>query len=438
MSTSVTITAESLDESGRGIGRAAGLEVRAADLLPGETATIELEHQSRHKAVAWGHVVDRAVTSEHRRLPACPGFGRCGGCAWQHLSYDQQLVWKRRVVSEALGRADVHPVVPAPSELGYRNKGKYVVGLADGRVTLGAYAPRSHQLVDTVDCRVVSPAIAELAARCRDALETADLAPYDERARTGFARYVVLRQGHDGRCLAVLVTTSATPRDRVAAVADAIGGDVVWMRNDTTAGAITTGDHEVLSGRGYTEETVGDVVVEVGPTAFFQVNRAQAMRMYRDIAAAAGSSARVADLYSGVGGIAFSLAAAGCTVVGIERDPDAAAAAERAVSRVISGGPIPLRPRSCRFVAGDASLLSEIEDVELVVVNPPRGGLSDEAMAAVLARRPARIIYVSCGPRSLARDLALMEAEGYRVEAVRPYDLMPGTGQVETVVFLHR
>jgi 23S rRNA (uracil1939-C5)-methyltransferase len=439
VSTSVTITAESLEESGRGIGRAGELEVRATDLLPGESATVEIEHRSRHKPVAWGHVVERDEESEHRRLPACPGFGRCGGCAWQHLGYDQQLVWKRRLVAEALGRADVLPVVPAPAELGYRNKGKYVVGVVNGRVALGAYAPRSHELVDTVDCRVVSPDIAALASRCRDAIEESQLSPYDERARTGHARYVVLRQGCDGRCLAVLVTTSDAPRAKVIAAAERLGGDVVWMRNDTTTGAITTDDHEVLSGRGYVAESVGDASVEVGPTAFFQVNRAQAARMYRDIAAAAvRSSTRIADLYSGVGGIAFTLAAAGCDVVGIERDPDAVDAAQRAVTRVISGGPISLRPRSCRFVSGDAARLSELADIDLVVVNPPRSGLGPDAMAAVVDAKPERIIYVSCGPRSLARDLSVLEGDGYRVEGVQPYDFMPGTGQVETVVFLHR
>lgn len=373
--------------------------------------------------------------SPDRVEPACPAFGECGGCTLQHLSYPAQLAHKRARVEAALG-TEVAAVAAATAELGYRNKGKYVVGLADGALVLGAFRPRSHDVVDTIGCKVVAPEIDRMAARVRDALAASELSVYDERERRGQLRHVVIRSDAGGNVLVGIVTTSDTPRPPLEKIAGQLEGahGVVWIRNDSRSGTVVTDDVDTLAGEAKLAETIAGVTIHVGATEFFQVNRAQAARLYTELTArvAADSSTRAIDLYCGVGGIAFALAAVGARVVGIERQEAAVAAANLAATRAHIGS-------VAHFVVGTAKALGAHCDPlpQLLVVNPPRRGLDDSARAAVAAVGPDVIAYVSCNPESLARDFAALPA--YRLDSATVFDLMPGTPQVETLaIFLRR
>jgi len=293
------VTATELDDAGLGVGPSAGpaRRVHVADLLPGESAEVMIDHHSPHKAEAWGHVVRRiGAPSELRVEPACPSFGRCGGCTWQHLAYPAQLIAKQRRVERALDEAlgssaaVVAPVVPSPATVGYRNKGKYVVGYAADRLVLGAYAPRTHEVVDTLGCRIVAPVIDEVAIWVRGAAERAGLTPYDEKTRMGELRYVVLREAA-GDVLVVLVVVPGTNRDKLANLAQALSRHagvhgVVVYENDRRDGAIipSGATPTVLLGSGHLVEQLAGVDVEVGGGEFLQVNRAQATAMYRRVA----------------------------------------------------------------------------------------------------------------------------------------------------------
>src|ERR1044071_418021 len=210
----------SLDEAGAGIGASGAIAVHVADLLPGERAEVVIDHFSPHRPEAWGRIVKRVGRpSPDRVAPVCPGFGRCGGCVWQHLAYPAQLVAKRARITAALaevpavasGAIEIAAVRPSPVLTGYRNKGKYVAGLSGDHLVLGGYAPRSHEVVDTLGCQVVAPIIDEVAIWVRGAAERAQLAPYDERSRTGELRYVIVREA-DGDVLIVLVAAPRTIR----------------------------------------------------------------------------------------------------------------------------------------------------------------------------------------------------------------------------------
>src|SRR5689334_6388102 len=216
-----------LDEAGAGVGASGAVAVHVADLLPGERAEVVIDHFSPHRPEAWGRIVKRVgPPSAHRVAPVCPGFGRCGGCVWQHLAYPAQLDAKRARVVAALagvpavasGAVEVAATRPSPEVVGYRNKGKYVAGHSGDRLVLGAYAPRSHEVVDTLGCRVVAPIIDEVATWVRGAAERAGLAPYDERSRTGELRYVILREAQ-GDVMIVLVAAPRTPRAKLDSVA---------------------------------------------------------------------------------------------------------------------------------------------------------------------------------------------------------------------------
>ena len=207
------VRAETLDDDGRGVGSAGGVALHVADLLPGETAQVAIDHRSRHRPEAWATIRRRdGALSPDRVTPACPGFGRCGGCAVQHLSYPAQLAAKQARVERALAGAAVDPIVGSPRQLHYRNKGKYVIARDGERWLLGAYEPRTHRVVDTIGCRVVEPAIDAAARQLVAALAGTGLAVYDERTRRGELRYAVIRANAAGESLVAIVTTSGAPR----------------------------------------------------------------------------------------------------------------------------------------------------------------------------------------------------------------------------------
>lgn len=447
----LVVEATDLDEAGHGVGVQDGLTLHVADLAPGERAEVQVEHQSPHRPEAWARILRRTgPLSDNRTPPACPAWGRCGGCVWQHLTYPTQLAHKRARVVAALGLdAAVAPVVPSPAELEYRYKGKYVVGTIRGHIALGAWAPRRHHLVNTAGCRIVVPVIDELRERVRVAAERAGLAPWDERLKTGWLRYVIIRaaRGLEGEgaaaergasVLVVLVVRRDADDARVMKVAHELATDrrvagVLRVDNDRDDGGLLEGDGRVLVGEASVRDVIAGVEVELGAGEFAQVNPAQAEAMYARVAqlAEVREGVRAADVYAGVGGISFALARAGAHVVAIEREAGAIAALRAAAARAGLAERIDAR-------AGDAALLRELDDVAVVVVNPPRKGLSADVVEA-LGRGPAdRIIYVSCGPEALGRDLALLAPAGFAPDVIEPFDLMPGTAQIETVVRLRR
>jgi 23S rRNA (uracil1939-C5)-methyltransferase len=445
MARTCVVEAKTLDEHGHGVGDAGGRAVHVPDLLPGERADVSIDHDSPHQAASWGHVLRRiGKGSPDRVKPACPRFGRCGGCTWQHLAYRAQLEAKRAIVTRALAMetVDVAPVAPSPAALGYRNKGKYVAAQVDGRLVLGAYAPRSHAVIDMLGCKVVAPVIDEVATWARGALEAAALEPFDETRRAGELRYVVIRASGSGDALVGLVVASATPRRKLEQVANSLARHpalrgLVVVRNDRRDGAILPAGSpaDVLVGTGVMTERLGGVDVEVGIGEFMQVNRAQAGAMYARVAqlAAPAPGVRAAELYAGLGGITFSLAQRGAEVIAIEIDGDAVAALRRAAARA--------GLERVRAEAGDAARLGVVAPaggLDVVVVNPPRKGLSPAVKDAIVGATPKTIVYVSCGPASLGRDLERFARDGYVATAIEPFDLMPGTAQVETVVKLER
>ena len=448
----IELVATELDLDGLGVGRVDALEVHAADFLPGERGAVAIESVSRHAPRAWGRAEDRAQDSADRVAPACPAFSRCGGCAWQHLAYPAQLEHKRRRVVDALAPCgvaagiDVAAVVGSAETLGVRNKATYVIAASAGptgpRLALGAYAPRSHAWVDTAGCRVVMPAIEAARGAVQAELAATDLAVHDERARTGHLRYAIVRASRAGAVLVGLVTTGDAPREPLERAAAELTGQpgvdgVVWIPNDATSGAILApGAAVVLAGAGSLVESIAGVAIDVAIDTFLQVHLDQAEALYRRLAdrAGAGPGTRAIDLYCGVGGIAFTLARRGADVLGLERNQAAVRAAVAAADRA------GLADRA-RFEAAPAAELPRLlgaDPVDLVVVNPPRQGLDPSVRAALAARPPGTLAYVSCGPDSLGRDLAELSGAGLAVESIEPFDLMPGTGHVETLVIARR
>lgn len=435
----IAVTATDLDDDGAGVGAADGRQWHVPDLVPGESAEVAAVHHSPHQPASWGRIVARtSPPSADRARPVCPAFGRCGGCPWQHVAYPAQLAAKHRRVQRALGDlAAVAPPIAAPSPIHYRAKGKYVAGRTDGHLALGAWARDRHAFVDTAGCQLVMPVIDRARGAIVAAAAGARLAPADERRKTGHLRYAIVRAGRDGRVLVGLVVHGATPPAIMAATAAALTAaapevvGVVRLDNDRTDGGLLDQPPTPLVGAMTLDDQVAGVPVALGASEFAQVNPAQADALYAHVAALAEATpgTRAVDVYAGLGGIAFALARAGATVTAIERDASAIAALTAAAARAglaVTGE------------VGDAARLAGFPAVDLVVVNPPRKGCSPATLAAATASSARRMIYVSCGPESLGRDLAALVAAGWRVDHAQPFDLMPATSQIETVVRLAR
>jgi 23S rRNA (uracil1939-C5)-methyltransferase len=264
--------------------------------------------------------------------------------------------------------------------------------------------------------------------------------PYDEPNRTGELRYVVIREAA-GDVMVALVVATGTPRSKLESVANALSKHpavrgLVAITNDRRDGAIVPSGSsaQVLIGHGHIVEELAGVSIAVGTAEFLQVNRAQAAAMYERVAQLAlerGGKTAI-DLFAGLGGIGLHLARAGAEVTSVEIDRDAVAQLRRAAERA----QLPLRA-----VGGDAGDVPREELPEwpdIVVVNPPRKGLSEGARKLLVELGAPTVMYVSCGPESLGRDLAALAEHGYTADVIEPFDLMPGTAQVETVVRLSR
>jgi 23S rRNA (uracil1939-C5)-methyltransferase len=438
----VSLTVSSLDGDGAGVALAGAHRVHVAGALPDEEIEASVAHVSPHRPEAWARLERIRVAAAARVAPPCPAFGACGGCVLMHLDYPAQLGWKRRLLVDALAavpRLDpalVGEVVPSPRPFGYRNRVKLVYARRDGRAVLGAYAPRSHEVVDLAGCQIGEAPLDGAAGALATVLDRHPIAPYDERAGAGLLRYVVLRANHLGEVLGVLVTAAAevpgldeVVADWRAARPEVIG--VVQNVNPSRGNVIFGSETRVLAGAGELEEKIGPVHLRLSPTAFLQANREVAARLYADLTAqsALTGTERVIDCYAGAGAVALTLAPRAAEVVAIEEH--AAAVADGVVSAQRNHAP------RTRFVAGDAALrLAELDAADVIVVNPPRGGCARPVLEAVGRLAPRTLLYVSCAADTLARDLTLLDGLGFRPVSLTPYDMLPHTPHVEILAHL--
>jgi 23S rRNA (uracil1939-C5)-methyltransferase len=451
------LRADALDDSGAGVATAPdGAPVHVAGLLPGEEADVAVVHRSPHSGARWTRVLRRHTAAPERVVPVCGGYGRCGGCVLQHLSYPAQLRFKQERLARALAAAGVAaPVAPCvarehpPGGLGYRSRAKFAAGPGPAGLVLGAYAPRSHEIVDMTGCRVVTPRIAAGLRALVRISRALGLSPYDERTGSGQLRYLLLRDTAAGELGVSLVCGTPPPQEVLEELLARLRRDcpevasVVLHENRLPGNVLlppeTAQKDRVLFGAAALWDQVGDLFVRVSPRAFLQINRAVAERLYADVAAALqpAPADRLLDLYCGVGGIGLTLARAapGLSVLGVEESPDAVADAEASASGFSA--------ERVRFQAGDAAqvlsaLVAAGERFSLAVLNPPRRGCDVEVLQHLIALGPSAMAYVSCDPRSLARDLGRLSAAGYRLLRVTPYDMHPHTPHVEALALLTR
>jgi len=427
---------------GLGIARIDGQVVFVHGAVRGETCDVLV--MKVLKNAAFGKIAALTEPSPARRQPDCPYYGRCGGCDFRHMSYEEELWAKRARVQDALTRiggaeVTVEEILGAEQPLHYRNKSIYPISPV-GEV--GFYRARSHQVVHVEHCLIQKPEADALAQAVRDYIARFQVEPYNEATGRGLLRHLYVRTSCRGESLAcLLVNGSRLPHeqelvDMLRAAAPKTCG-VVLGENTRRGNAILGDRYRTLWGRDYLTDTLCGLELRLSVPSFYQVNHDQAQRLYEKALEYAGLTGRelAVDLYCGAGTITQVLARRARHVIGGEIVPEAIRDAEDSARR--NG------VDNVEFLCGDASRLAEELRQrglrpDVICVDPPRKGLAPDVVEAAASMTPGRIVYVSCDPATLARDVARFAPLGYCPVRACAVDLFPGTAHVETVVLLSK
>ncbi len=443
----VQLEIERLTSEGEGVARDQGFTVFVPGALPGD----QVEAKVISTKPKYGRALPNRIikAAKERVAPLCPVYDTCGACQLQHLAYDAQLEHKRQWVVDALERIGkltgviVHPTLPMQEPWRYRNKAQFPVGLLAERIVAGCYRQRTHQVVDIDDCLIQHPISARVLQAVRELARAHGLSIYDEQTGTGLLRHVLVKVGfRTQEALAVLVTTAAPfPRREQLAeelmrqVPELVG--VVQNINNRHTNVILGDKTIALAGRDYLMDQLAGLKFRISARSFYQVNPLQTEVLYQKVLDHAALTGRetVIDAYCGIGTISLFLARQAKQVIGIEIVEAAIVDAKRnAALNDID---------NAKFIVGQAEtmmprLYEEGLRPDVIVVDPPRAGCAEPLLEAIVKMHPQRVVYVSCNPTTLARDLAYLSHNGFAVQEVQPVDMFPHTGHVETVVLMSR
>ncbi|HHY82271.1 MAG TPA: 23S rRNA (uracil(1939)-C(5))-methyltransferase RlmD [Clostridiales bacterium] len=437
---------ESLGAGGEGVGRIQGFAVFVEGALPGERILVKIVKVT--KSYAYGKLLHIIQKSPDRVEPQCPYFKGCGGCQLQHLSYEGQLKYKTRLVKDALERighldnVKILPAIGMDEPWRYRNKAQFPVGLIKGKLAIGLYAARSHNLIDINDCPIqhgINEKVIHLVHRF---IQTYNIPVYDESVHKGIIRHVVIKVGFkSNQLMVIIVTNGELPRKKelVSILREGLPSITSIIQNYQTerTNVILGNKNVTLWGSDYIMDAIGDLKFKISPLSFFQVNPVQTEKLYAkalEYAALTGKET-VIDAYCGIGTISLFLARKAAKVYGVEVVPQAIEDAKE--NARING------ITNAEFLTGESEViiprLSRLGvKADVVVVDPPRKGCDEKLLDTIAEMAPERMVYVSCNPATLARDLMYMVEKGYQVNEVQPVDMFPQGYHVECVIGMQR
>ena len=442
----VELHIDSFNHDGEGVGRFEGFAVFVPEAIPGETVHVRII--STQKTYARALIQSVKQVSPARIQPICEHNRECGGCQLQHLDYKEQLRLKQDIVREALRRIGgleipVHPTLGMENPWNYRNKAQIPVGLHDNKIIAGFYKKRSHNIVDLTCCHIQHPANDNVTHTVRRILQELSIPVYQEKEHKGFVRHIMVRTSFTTNDVLVVIITNGhnfTNSDKlVKGLQESVPHLYGIVQNiNTRRGNTVLGQEEVtLWGKPWLREKLDGLEFKVSPRSFFQVNPIQTETLYRkamEYAALTGNET-VFDLYCGIGTISLFLARSAAKVIGVEAVEDAVRdARENAALNDIN---------NAEFHVGTAEtivpkLYKEGYQADVVVVDPPRKGCDEALLSTIATMSPKRIVYISCNPSTLARDLKYLNNNGFEPIEAQPVDMFPHTPHVETVTLITR
>lgn len=445
---SLEVLIDGLTHDGEGVAHSHGFTLFVPEAIPGDSVLAEVISVKPNYGRA---LIRRLINPADDRIAAvCPAYADCGACQLQHLDYSAQLAHKRQWVVDALQRIGklegvlVHPTLPMADPWRYRNKAQFPIGATAGGLVAGCFKQRSHRVIDVADCLIQHPLNNRVLQQVKRLAEQYQLSAYDESTGQGLLRHVLVRTGwHTGEALAVLVTT-AEPFPQAPELAGQLRQlipqlvGVVQNINSRRTNVILGERTLTLAGRDYLVDELGGLRFHISARSFFQVNPLQTERLYQTALqyAALTGTETVIDAYCGIGTISLFLARHARQVIGVEVVAPAIADANR--NAELNG------IANVRFLVGEAERVipslyqSSGIRPEVIVVDPPRAGCDQRLLETITAMRPERVVYVSCNPSTLARDLAWLRPRGWRPVEVQPVDMFPQTNHVEAVSLIVR
>ena len=456
----VTVRIEDIGINGEGIGKIDGFTVFVRDTVPGDLAEVRLMKLKKHYGYArLIHLLEEADT---RVKQVCPAAGPCGGCQLQHLSYEAQLAWKEQQVRNDMVRIGgfenppMQPIVGMDEPFHYRNKAQFPVGYdREGKLAAGFFAAHSHRMIplvraddgetvtsEDITCRIGKEVNTLILKTILNWMQKYRISAYQEETHEGIVRHVLIRCGNhtDEVLVCLVINAKKLPYSEVLAdMLDDLKCGIVslsFSANTKRTNVILGDNYHVIRGEKYMTDRIGRNLFQISPLSFYQVNPQQTERLYQkavELAQLTGKET-VFDLYCGIGTISLALAEKAEQVYGVEIVPQAIEDARH--NAALNG------IRNVSFYVGKAEeVVPQLYSAsgiraDVVVVDPPRKGCDAALLETMISMQPERIVYVSCNPSTLARDLKVLCGSGFQVESVQPVDQFPMTTHVETVCLL--
>jgi 23S rRNA (uracil1939-C5)-methyltransferase len=441
----IDVVFEDLTHDGAGVAKVDGFPLFVPNGLPGEKAQIKVIKVN--KGYGFGRIIEIYEKSPYRVEVPSSELHKYGGCQLEHISYEGQLKYKENQVRQVLTRigkledVTVHPILGMENPWQYRNKAQVPVGEKDGKLIAGFFKPRSHEIVDTDESLIQLPEINEAVQAVKVICSELGISPYQEESHKGVLRHIMARYGQQtGELMVVLITRTADIPNKDKLVEKIIARlpkvkSIVHNVNSKRTNVILGEKTTVLWGNEVIYDLIGDVKFAISALSFYQVNPVQTKVLYDKALEYAGLSGEesVIDAYCGIGTISLFLAQRAKKVFGVEVVPEAIEDAKR--NAALNG------MNNVEFAAGEAEVVipkwyKEGNSADVLVVDPPRKGCDETFLQTIIEMKPKKVVYVSCNPATLARDLRILEDCGYKTLEVQPVDMFPQTTHVECVAVI--
>ncbi len=434
------LTITGMTDDGDGVGRVDGIAVFVPYTLVGEQVRVQIVKVL--KTYAYARLLEVMKPSVHRRKAECPCFYQCGGCQLWHMDMEEELAYKQQKVTDCLrriGKLDIEAekTVQASDHLRYRNKAQFPV-TPEG---IGFYRRNSHTVIPMSDCLIQGQWNTEVIGAVKNWMEKFQIPAYDEQSHNGLLRHIYTRSGAEGILVTLVTAKAEIPHkkellDELCGLHLPICGIVQNINPDRT-NVVLGKEMRTLWGQGYLVDHIGRVKFKISPVSFYQINPEATLRLYDIAKKFAGLSGKeiLWDLYCGIGTIGLFMADMASKVIGVEIVPQAI---ENAKENAELNG-----IENAEFYCGKAEevapkLMEQGERPDVVILDPPRKGCDERLLQTVVKVKPERIVYVSCKPSTLARDLKYLVEKGYTVARVVPVNMFPKTEHVECCVLLCR
>lgn len=436
-----------LTHEGQGVAKIDGFPIFVPGGLPGESAQIKILNVKKN--YGYGKLIEIREKSPYRVEISKEDMHKYGGCQLHHMSYEGQLQFKQNLVEQTLTRigklqdVNIHPIIGMEQPFHYRNKAQVPVGERNGRLITGFYKPRTHEIIDTDESVIHMEAINDAIKIVKEICSELGVTAYNEEAHTGVLRHIMARFGRktDELMIVLITRTEKLPhrKEIVEKIVAALPNvkSVVHNVNPKRTNVILGERTQVLWGQNVIYDYIGNVKFAISPRSFYQVNPVQTQVLYDKALAYAGLTGEeiVFDAYCGIGTISLFLAQQAKKVYGVEVVPDAINDAKKNAD--LNG------ITNVEFTVGEAEVVipnwaKEGIHADVIVVDPPRKGCDAALLKTIIEMKPKRVVYVSCNPATLARDLGILEADDYQTVEVQPVDMFPMTMHVECVTLMSR